>query len=203
MSRVNADWILPNGIIVPIEHYHIGTVIDHPEKFGMTTKQIEDIYKKHNEKMSPFLEGKAREEIMTLLFKKKFIRTRQRINGSYIIQLNRLTPKINDYIWQWANKETQSAMDKYDDVFIHLLKGNKMIKTSLDELASGKTIKESKRRLLTENECKKITIINESNIDLVPDYFTYAEDYIDTETDQWIIDEILDNNHELMMKHLK
>jgi len=206
MGKTSAYWITPNGKILKPTQYHIGTVIDHPELFGMTDKQIKKIYDKHDEKISPFLEGKAREEIMTMLLKKKFIRIRQKIMGSYIIQLDKITPKINDYLWEWSNKESKQAQDKYADVNIHILQGNKMIRTSLDRLASGETIKESvggNRRLLTENECNQIHIYTEDEISMLPSYFDYAEELIDENTEQWIIDEILEHKYSTMMKHLK
>ena len=191
MGKTSTYWITPNGKILKPAQYHIGTVIDHPELFGMTDKQIKKIYDKHDEKISPFLEGKAREEIMTMLLKKKFIRIR---------------PKINDYLWEWSNKESKQAQDKYADVNIHILQGNKMIRTSLDRLASGETIKESvggNRRLLTENECNQIHIYTEDEISMLPSYFDYAEELIDENTEQWIIDEILEHKYSTMMKYLK
>ncbi len=205
MGTTTAYWITPKGKVLQASNYHIGTVINNPEWFGMTDKQLKDIYDKHNEKMSHFLEGKAREEIMTKLLQKKFIRIRQKIMGSYTVQLNRITVQLSDYLWMWANKESKQTQDKYADVNIHVLKGNKMIRTSLDRIASGENIDESikNKRHLTEKECESIKFYDEKDINEIPSYFEYAEEIIDEETDQWIIDEVLEYKHKTMMKYLK
>jgi hypothetical protein len=203
MARTSAYWITPAGEILKPDSYHIGSVIKMPSKFGTTTEKLKKIFDKYGEKYSPFAEGKAREEIISDLLKKKFIRIRQNVSGSYTIQVNTLTPKMNDYIWEWANKESKDTFDKFADVNIHILKGNKIVRTSLDRLASGETIKESRRGILTEEECNNIRVFTDSDISEMRDYFDYAEEYIDEHTDQWVIDEILENKYRAMVKHLK
>ncbi len=204
MMLNDAWWILPTGKTIRLDQYHIGAVLNHPEKFGYTDDKLKKIYDKHKEPMSPTIEGKAREEIIYNLMKKKFIRIRKKIAGDYSIQLDRLTPAIGDRLWLWANKESQNAFDKYADVTIHTLKGNKMIRTSLDELASGATIKEAigNHRLLTKEECEYIREYSEKDLSKFPDYFEYAEELIDEHTEQWVIDEIIEHKNKTMMKHL-
>ena len=51
-----------NGKIKEVNNYHISDIIGDAEAFGLTRKEIEEIYKKHNERFGT--EGKAREEIM-------------------------------------------------------------------------------------------------------------------------------------------
>ena len=206
MMLNDAWWITNRGDMLRLDQYHVGAVIKNPELFGYTTEKLKKIYAKYNEPYSPTLEGKAREEILYKLMKKKYIRIRKKISGDYSIQLDALNPKMGDRLWLWANKESKDAFDKFADVTIHLLKGNKMIRTSLDQLASGATIKESiggERRLLTAQECEKIKVYTEDEMDQLPDYFEYAEDFIDEDTEQWVIDEILEHKNSTMMKHLK
>jgi len=203
--KTKAYWILPSGEILEPSIYHIGSVIKKPSKFGMSTKELQDIFDKYNEPMSSTAEGKAREHIMSRLLTKGYIRIRENVRGGYSIQLNRLTPKVGDMLWEWANKESQISNDKYADVTIHQLKGNKMTRTSLDQLASGATIKEriGERKTLTPEECNSIRIYKESEMSELPEYFDYAEDLIDENTEQWVIDEILEHNHKTMMKHIR
>lgn len=135
---------------------HISAVIDNPEYFGLTKKEIKDIFAKYNEPISKSVEGKAREDILLKVISNGFSRVRlntQRRNQSWSIQTNKITPQLNDALWIWANKiskdknsEVMRKFGKYMDVNIYELdKGGgsgKMTKTSLDTIASGAGIKE-------------------------------------------------------------
>ncbi len=202
--KTNAYWILPTGEITKPSIYHIGFVIKNPKKFGMTDSEIKKIYQKYDEPMSPTAEGKAREYIMERLLRKKFIRIRENRTGSYTIQLNKLTPENGDYLWIWANKISQTAYDKYADITIHQLQGNKMTRTSLDKLASGMSVLESikNHRLLTSEECEYIRVYTDDDVHELPDYFDYAESMIDENTEQWVFDEIIKYKYKAMNKHL-
>lgn len=166
MSATSAYWITPKGVIVEPATYHIGSVIKYPKKFGLSADYLKSVYDKHNERMSPHLEGKAREEIMAKLIRSGYVRIRQMNRGNFTIQLNKLTPKVTDDLWLWANKMINDKIikDKYADVVIHQLSNRKMTRTSLNDLASGATIKESiggERRLLLKEDTDKVKIYTE------------------------------------------
>jgi len=202
MKLTVAYWVTPKGEILEPKSYHIGSVIDAPKKFGYTKEKLQKIYDKYDERMSAGLEGRAREEIMTNLLKKGFIRIRRRIRDGYTVQIDRLTPKVEDNLWQWANYELKRAISRYDNVNIYTLKDGKVIKTNLDKIASGSQIKESKS-YMNESEISNIRVFTDETIHEMTDYFEYAENLIDEDTDQEVIDEILEYKYSAMMKHLK
>lgn len=167
-----AFWIDPRGKVIEAKITHIATVIKNPSKFGLSTQKIQKVYDKYKEKVG--WEGKAREEIMTDLMKKGFIRIRERSNG-WIIQLWKLNRKMNDFLWQWAHGILPKAHDKFGDVSVWELNrmGNKpSVSLSLKDLASGKSVKE-------DNDGRKLEWIED--IEALPD-LTEA-DYIDWETE--------------------
>jgi len=102
--KYEAFWISPNGVIIPnsgTADRHIHMVIQYPEKFGFTKKEIEAIYKKRKEPMGA--EGNAREDIMVELMKKGWTRIRYvKHYDSFTIQLYKLTDKIKDFLWDWS-----------------------------------------------------------------------------------------------------
>ena len=163
-----AYWIDRRGKIIAPDSRHIITVVKHPEWFGETPESIKKVFNKHNEPINTNVEGKAREEIMTKLIKKGFIRIRQSVSRRdqrWSIQLNKLTSKVGDVLWGWANKmiNDKIAKDKFADVTVHQLSNNKMMRTTLDRIATGETIRESlgKRRVLLKEETDKIKIYTE------------------------------------------
>lgn len=68
-------FISPDGMLLSVEMTHIKAVINYPVKFGMTRAKIEDIYRKYDEPLG--LEGNAREEILSTLIRRRWIRIRQ------------------------------------------------------------------------------------------------------------------------------
>lgn len=181
----NAYWLSPKNKIIKPKMFHIGTVIDHPEKFGETDRSVESTYLKYDEPISPTIEGKAREEILLRVVKRGYIRIRKgvsRRNQRWSIQVYKLNTKANDMIWEWANKVISDGIadDPYADVIIHeISKGNKMIRTSLDKIAAGGDIKESiggVRRRLTEAEVGSIKIYDHTEMDQIENWKDYCQD---------------------------
>lgn len=171
-----AYWIDPRGKVTEAPITHIATVIKHPSKFGLTKQKIQIIYDKYDEKIG--WEGKAREQIMTDLMKKGFIRIRERSNG-WTIQLWKLNKKMNDFLWQWAHDILPKAYDKFGDVSVWELNrmGSKpSVSVSLKDLASGKSVKEG-------TDPKKLEWIED--IESLPDF---SED----DCVNWATEEILD-----------
>jgi len=108
---------------------------------------------------------------MTRVIKRGFIRIRYRGSRNdqhWSIQLNKLNSRTEDYLWTWAKKMVDSriATDKFADVYIHQLSNNNMVKTSLNKILSGGSIKETK-------------IYQEDEVFLLEDYFSYASKYLD------------------------
>jgi hypothetical protein len=102
VPEADAYWISPGGKLLPVIGYHISEVVNSPESFGFTEKQVKEIFKKHNEPMG--FEGKARQEIMKNLIMVGWIRVRYYMkNDTYSVELNSLTKRIKDYLWAWAS----------------------------------------------------------------------------------------------------
>lgn len=122
----SAFFISPYGDIIEAKISHIDTVIQNPEKFGLTKEYIQQAYSKHNEKVGQ--EGKAREEILQKLMEEGWIRIR-RYNRFWSVNVNRITKKVKDYVYDWSKKILKGMFgfkerDKYMPVKIVPLHGN-------------------------------------------------------------------------------
>lgn len=93
-----AYWLLPNGNIKPVRTTHIQEIINCPEEFGETLADIMVLYDYYKEKMPH--EGKARAVIMKRLFKKGYIRIRERKNH-WVVELNQLSSTEKTLISEW------------------------------------------------------------------------------------------------------
>ena len=137
-----AFWITPKGETVEVNRTHIQTVIDHPKKFGLTTDKIKSVYDKYNEPVGQ--EGKAREEIMVDLIKKGYLRVRRYGREGYSINIPKMTKKIKDILFDFANKMLTTGVagykekDKYQEVHIIGLNAPVNIFMSLFDIAQDK-----------------------------------------------------------------
>lgn len=97
-----AYWISPRGEILDIAgSTHISHICDHPEKFGLTREYVDDLYAKYGETQPS--EGQAREEIMKLLFRKGWIRTRlYRREYTWSVNIGRMTNRTYGLLQKWA-----------------------------------------------------------------------------------------------------
>jgi len=113
-----AYWISPRGEVLPVSTNHIDIIIKNPKKFGLTTEKIEKIYADHNERMGS--EGDAREEIILELLKHNWIRIRRYRNQGYSVNVDKMTKKIKDTLFDWANKLLNKGINgmKEGDKFI-------------------------------------------------------------------------------------
>jgi hypothetical protein len=95
-------WVDPYGTVIPLTaDRHIIEIIENPEKFGLTTKEIEAVYKKHKEPIGT--EGNAREEIMAELIKQGWGRVRYiSRNDAFIYQIFVLNKRQKENIYDWA-----------------------------------------------------------------------------------------------------
>lgn len=131
-----AYWIDSSGNIIAPEIRHIGSVIKHPEFFGETIQSIKDTFSKHNEPITPTIEGKAREEIMLRVLQRGFIRIRE-VRNKWSVETWILTDKLKDALWWWAKNVAADKNHKYDDVFVHELKTNKMEQMTIKKLVEN------------------------------------------------------------------
>ena len=132
-SRNEGFWISPKSEVLQIKTTHIDTVISMPEKFGMTRQEIDDIYTKHGEQIG--IEGEAREEIIVDLVRQGWIRVRQYPSKGWSINIGRMTKKIKDILYDWANAVINSSnkIDKFEFVTVDGLQYNK--KLTLNDIA--------------------------------------------------------------------
>jgi hypothetical protein len=121
-STISAYFITPNGKIISTNGMsHVSLIISSPEKFGFTKKQVVDLYEKYKEKLG--VEGKAREQLLRLLFDKGCMRIRRYPNKFWSIQVKKLTKSAKDYLYDFANKILKGfhgfkELDKYMPVKI-------------------------------------------------------------------------------------
>ena len=107
MTYSNAYWLFPNGEIRELgTESHISLVTKNPEDFGLSRKEIEACYQKHNEKL--WTEKKAREEIIFQLLDKGFIRIRLYPNKYWSISAKDWGEDTKRLLVKWA--ETAKAI---------------------------------------------------------------------------------------------
>ena len=89
--KTTAFWIRGKKIIETSLSKHILYIIENPKVFGLTEKEIDDIYIKYKERKET--EGKAREEIIKKASKSGWIRVRHYSKPDYwSIQTDRWLP---------------------------------------------------------------------------------------------------------------
>ena len=178
-----AYWILPKRIngssLIEVPTRHIIDVTTYPKKFGETKESIAQEYTKYNEPLG--LEGKAREVILKRVLKRGFGRVRFEMRSQkWSIQIWRLSDKYNDRIFEFAMEaSTLRNVSKESDVYIHTLGTNKMIKTTLSDILTGRSITENRLKIRKTREM----FLNN------PDY----NDYVDS-----IDESLLSTNIELI-----
>lgn len=135
-----AFWISPQGEITSSQQSHIDIIIKYPEKFGFTFDKIKEIYARFNEPVGH--EGKAREEIIKLVLRKKFIRIRKYPKKFWSVNIFHLSLLNRNYLVDWANKLTTSGIDGYkeNDLYFPVIitdLGRGREETTIGELAKG------------------------------------------------------------------
>jgi hypothetical protein len=104
MTNTVAYWIDPRGNVIPVDTNHIDVVIRNPETFGLTKEDIEAKYAEYGERMGD--EGKAREDIIIDLVKRGWIRIRRYRNRGWSVNVQRMSKKIKDFLFDWSVKIT-------------------------------------------------------------------------------------------------
>jgi hypothetical protein len=108
-------FISPQAEVFQVDQSHINTVILNPEKFGITTQEIESAYAKHKEPIG--VEGSAREEILCNLVMQGWIRLRRYIKPQeqWSITVNELNERTRAFLHDWATKMLSGEMGFRED----------------------------------------------------------------------------------------
>lgn len=131
-------YIAPSGEVIEVEKSHIAEVLENPEKFLLTKKELQDTYKKYNEPIG--LEGKAREEIMSNLIRQGWVRVRfTPKKDAFVMQVNRMDNKKKEQIASFAKHAIEGIhgkkFHKNVDVNILDLNANLLESFNLGKLA--------------------------------------------------------------------
>lgn len=133
-----AYFISPDGEIIRSRIKHIVTVLENPEKFGLNNDVIDFIYRMFGEKKGQ--EGKAREEILTMLFKNGWIRLR-RYRNFWTANVLKLTRQAKSYLSKWANAMLKGKFGwKEEDPDIPIKidqKGKKPMSSTISDIAAS------------------------------------------------------------------
>ena len=95
-------WVSPHGDIFGVPLTHVRAVVEAPEKFGFSIEQIKSIFNKHNEGIGS--EGDARDEIISLLISKGWVRIRYYPGEFFHVELSAFTQVYSNYLSSWASK---------------------------------------------------------------------------------------------------
>ena len=146
--KYSAYFIDPYGSIIPLtSDRHIHEVMANPDKFGLTTKAIEAVYKKHKEKMG--VEGNAREEILSDLLKKGWTRVRYVMNqDAYMVQVFKLDNSTKENLYDWGKSVLKHEGKKAGMTGLTIMEikpGGKTLRGDVDDLVRFKLFEEMKR----------------------------------------------------------
>ena len=147
IANTVAYWISPQGKVIDVGTNHIDVVIKNPKAFGLTKEKIASTYEKYDEPVGQ--EGQAREELIIWLVKKGWVRVRRYRNEGYSVNIGRMSKKIKDILFSWADKLLNTGIsgmkenDKYMPVKIlgfqdHFQRSLTIQDIANDELYEGK-----------------------------------------------------------------
>ncbi len=162
-----AFWINPEGLIYRVSITHIKDVIRFPNKFGLSIRDIQKVFNKHDEPLGH--EGKAREEILLNLFKRNFIRIRKYKNMGYTVNVKKLTDKTKKYLYDWASKLLGTGIEGEKDYtttpVLFDVENSRQSPMTLGEIQKDVLFKESRQYKLVEchvsewEDCKIVKLI--------------------------------------------
>jgi hypothetical protein len=118
MSGSPAYWISPRGAILKSDITHIQAVLSNPEKFGYDMGYIRNVYDHYGEKFG--IEGKAREEIITDLIRKGWIRMRRYPNRFWSVNVSKFSGRIRDNIWDAFVQLTDKGIHGFKEVDLEM-----------------------------------------------------------------------------------
>ncbi len=136
-----AYWISPEGAIISVVKSHIDLIFDNPSLFELEMDYIKSVYDRHNEEYR--IEGKAREEILLLLFQKGWIRVRRYHRPCHwSLNVYCLNDNSVERIKCFASLMINIGHSPYDDVMLDTPKYRKVY--SMGELMTLKPFRISK-----------------------------------------------------------
>jgi len=137
-----AFFISPDGDILNVTASHIATVIENPERFGLSSGEIAAAYKACGEKLG--LEGQARREIIAGLILREWIRIRHYPKDSEMgwrFNVRSLSMEVRAVLSDFARSLTSQTgingfreADPYARVSINSADGEE-VRMTLEELA--------------------------------------------------------------------
>lgn len=136
-----ALWVSPDGNLREVADgaYHINDVIQNPEVFGYTRKQIEALYNEYGERLGQ--EGDARDSLMTNLLKDGWVRVRVRRNH-YSVQVWNFDPNTYTKLENLATVLIEDGINgefasEHDELKVNALKTGKMKSLTMGEVLKG------------------------------------------------------------------
>jgi len=143
ITKEKAYWISPDGKVIPVKLKHVDVVNSNPSKFKLTLDKIKSVYKKHKE---PFgHEGYARDEIMTDLVKREWIRLRYYDRyDTWTVQIYKLS-KAADVIAAFAVALKKKKLYEYSTFKVIDLNGTVLAEVDIDEILEGALHKKAKQ----------------------------------------------------------
>jgi len=102
MTTSVAFFLSPGGRLIHVPLNLISTVIADPEKFGLTTEEIQAVYDIHEEKVG--VEGEARKELLLKVITQGWIRIRRCPNQRCSVTANNLTLAVQERFREWVEK---------------------------------------------------------------------------------------------------
>ena len=110
-----AYWISPRGKVIRVTTSHIAAVIAAPESFKMSTREIVAAYAKYQERIG--VEGKAREEVLVDLLRRRWIRIREH-PARWNIEFSTASPRTKAHIRKWVQGALRRGIvrDRYAEV---------------------------------------------------------------------------------------
>lgn len=96
-----AFFLSDQGDLIHVADSHIATVIRDPQRFGLTTAEIEAAYLRHGERIG--IEGEARKELLLKVISQGWLRIR-RYRNHWSVTAQALAPATQELLRGWAEK---------------------------------------------------------------------------------------------------
>lgn len=174
MQQKEAYWISSDGKVIPVDGLHIEVITRNLEKFGLSQKEVDELYDKYGEPKGS--EGKAREEILIKVFDKGWIRLRYIARQDlWKAQLKNFNKRKKDYIWDFVNGSLEGKYGKagkYTDLLVMDESGKVLFKGSFGQVQSSFLESEQKYKTefsLIENYQDDL-VLTETNLSRVWDH---------------------------------
>lgn len=154
-------WVSPMGQIISVTNTHIDDIIMYPDKFGVTSDYIKDVYKRFGERVGQ--EGEAREEIILYVLTRGWIRVR-RYKNYWSITLNTLSNSTKKIVRNFVHTLVKAGnMSENDDIRILEIKGDNLKTLEASDILSN-SLDEAAKTLPFVGYGKVASMINESSL---------------------------------------